>query len=283
MKNTILLLSIIGLICINFIAWFAVFNICSSPDLKVSFLNVGQGDAILIQIASQYQILIDGGPGKKVLQGLSEKMDLHDKEIDLIVLTHPEKDHLEGLISVLEQYQVNHIIWTGISRDTDLYQEWIKVIEKEQANILIAQAGQEIVFPGANLSILYPLNSLQGTKPKDANPTSIVTRFCYSETCFLFPGDIYSKQEKELMSLGIDLESEVLKLAHHGSKTSTSEQFIIFVNPKIAVAQAGKDNSYGHPNEKVVQRLESNNIKILTTMNNDVEIVLDNNELNIYE
>lgn len=282
MKNTILLFSIIGLLCINFIAWFAVFNIYSSPDLKVSFLNVGQGDAIFIEIGSQYQILIDGGPGKKVLQGLSERMSLYDKEIDLIVLTHPDKDHLEGLISVLEQYQVNNIVWNGAISNTELYKEWVKSIKNEQANILIAQAGQKIIFPDTSLSILYPLNNLQETQPKNTNQASVVTRLCYLETCFLFPGDIYSKQEKELMSLGIDLESDVLKLAHHGSKTSTSEQFILFVNPEVAVAQAGQDNSYGHPNEKVVQRLENNNVKVLTTMDKDVEIILDNNKL-IYE
>ena len=280
MTKSNIVLVIAGLICLNFIAWFAVFEICSSPDLKVSFLNVGQGDAIFIEIAPYYQILIDGGPGKKVLSELSERIPEYDKTIDLILLTHPDKDHLEGLIAVLEQYDVENIIWTGIVKDTTLYQEWLYSLEKENTNIIIGEAGQKIYFSNAVLNILHPFESIQGSEPKDANQTSLVSQLCLEEVCFLFTGDIYSKQEKELISL-MDLESEVLKLGHHGSKTSTSEEFILAVDPIMAVAQVGENNSYGHPNEQVVQRLEDNGIQFLTTMFNDIEVVVDNNQITI--
>lgn len=290
------------LVCFNIVAWFAVFYFLTASPLKVVFFDVGQGDSAFIEIGGLYQVLIDGGPGRGVLEKLSGEMGFWDKSIDLIVLSHPEKDHFEGLISVLEQYKVDNIVWTGAERETAVFEAWQKALaqeEKQGAEIKIAMAGQEVIFPLAPIpqiqkaveessipevfppaspapqppgfleyaviEILYPFENLEGTEPKDSNKTSIVVKLDFGQTDFLFTGDIYDDQEKELIEQGIDLKSGVLKLAHHGSKTSSSFEFLQAVWPQVAVVSCGRDNSYGHPHGQVLERLEEYGIQALRT------------------
>ena len=199
-------------------------------------------------------------------------MPFWDRTIDLIILTHPEHDHMAGLIEVLKRYQVGNILWTGVVRDTAEYKEWQKLIKEEGAKIYIAQAGQQIEGGPTSINILYPLESLEGQESKDSNNTSIVARLVFGENSFLFTGDAPQSVEKKLLETAID--SDILKIGHHGSKTSSAQDFIGVVSPEVTVISAGKDNKYGHPAPEVLQNLSG--VKILRTdLDGDIKIISD--------
>ncbi len=286
LKNKKIVWIVLGvLFCLNLIAWVVVFDLSRPQDLKVVFFDVGQGDSIFIETPQGHQILIDGGPSSAILEKLAKEMPFYDRTIDLIILTHPEHDHYFGLFEVLKRYEVENILWTGVIRDTAEYQEWINLIEKEGANLLIAEAGQKIILqkdPLIFMEILHPFENLAGQEIKNSNDTSIVTHLFFEDISFLFTGDIIKKVEAKLVEQGVDLDSEVLKVAHHGSKTSSSLEFLEAVSPEIAVIQVGKDNSYGHPHPEVLANLEQFGIYILRTdIDGDIKIVSDGNNFKL--
>lgn len=259
-------LFILGLLIFaDVLAWIAVFEFTKPEALQVLFFDVGQGDAIFVETPQGHQILIDGGPGSIILEKLAQEMPFYDRSLDLVVLSHPEKDHMEGLIEVLENYRVDYILWTGVLRNTEVCQKWQKTLQETETRIKIAQEGQRIVAGKAVFTVLYPFESLEGQDLEDSNNTSIVAQLSFGQSDFLFTGDIYAFVEKELAEKEIPLGSEVLKVAHHGSKTSTTKEFLEKVLPEIAVIQAGKNNSYGHPHKEVLERLQEYNIEILRT------------------
>ena len=273
---------LVFLFFLNILAWVVVYDLKNPQVLEVNFFDVGQGDAIFIETPQRHQILIDGGPGSAVLEKLAKEMPFWDRTIDLIILTHPEKDHLAGLIEVLKRYKVENILWTGVIRDTAEFKEWEKSIKDERAKIFIAKSGQKIIMPRTVLGILYPLENLEGEELKDSNNTSIVAKLVFKENSFLFTGDIYKSIEKELITKETDIDSDVLKVAHHGSKTSSSEEFMKEVSPQEAVITAGKDNPYGHPHQEVLEILEKYGIRILRTdLDGDIKIISDGSNLAI--
>lgn len=281
-KNSVFVLSI--LLFLNILAFIVVFDLIrSNPSLEVNFFDVGQGDTIFIESPKRHQILIDGGPGSTILEKLAGEMPFWDKTIDLIILTHPEYDHMTGLIEVLKRYKVENILWTGVVRETAEAQEWEKLIKEEEAQIKIATAGQKIIMnPGLVIEILHPFEILEGRIFEDSNNTSIVSKLIFGENSFLFSGDIYKSVEKEFLDRGIVIGSDVLKVSHHGSKTSTSEDFLKKVSPEIAVILAGKDNPYGHPHEVVLETLAKCGIKILRTdEQGDIKIISDGTSLKV--
>jgi competence protein ComEC len=148
------------LVALNILVWIAVFSLDTGGRLEVIFLDVGQGDSIFIKTPNNQQILIDGGPDSKVLEKLGKEVPFWDRNIDLIILTHPEKDHMAGFIEVLKRYKVENILWTGVVRDTAEYEEWIKLIGKEGADIFIAKAGQKIIAGNAELNVVYPIDNI---------------------------------------------------------------------------------------------------------------------------
>jgi competence protein ComEC len=283
-RNKNFVLGIFGvLICLNAIAWLAVFEMNHVKFLEVNFFDVGQGDAIFIETPLGYQILIDGGPDSAILEKLGKEMPFWDRTIDLIILTHPEHDHIAGLIEVLKTYKVEQILWTGVKRDTREYKKWLELIQEEStkqgAKITIARAPQEINLQGSdpcNLQILWPVKNLEGQEVKNTNNTSVIARLVFGENSFLFTGDAYKSVERKLIKAGIFLDSDVLKVGHHGSKTSSSKEFISAVSPEIAVIQCGKDNRYGHPYQETLACLEEYDIKILRTdLDGDIKIISD--------
>lgn len=262
------------LLFLNILALSLILFLSSNAYLRVSFFDVGQGDSIFIQTPQNHQILIDGGPSySKVLDGLSSEMSFWDKEIDLIILTHPESDHISGLLSVLENYKIDNILWTGIEKDGEKVKTWERMINEEGANIYYANFGDKVVMNDIVLEIISPKESLKGEYFKESNDTAVVSKLYYKNSTFLFTGDISSKMEKKLLENNID--SDVLKIAHHGSKYSTSQEFLDEVSPLLSVIQVGK-NSYGHPTEEVLTRLNNSGIKVLRNdTNGNIKIISD--------
>jgi len=299
-KTSFLLFFLGVLVFLNVLVWQEIFDFVGNPYLEVIFFDVGQGDAIFIETPQKHQILIDGGPDSGILEKLGRVMPFWDKSIDLIILTHPEHDHFAGLIEVLKRYKVENILWTGVVRDTAEYQEWLELINKEKAKIYIAKSGRRITTNPALgvIEILYPLENLEGQVFKNANNSSVITQVTFRKNTFLnstegkiqgsegvkflFTGDAYKSIERKLINQGINLDSDILKVGHHGSKTSTAEEFIKQVSPEIAVISAGKNNPYGHPHQETLDTLEKYGIDILRTdKEGDIKIFSDGKNLTV--
>ncbi|MDO8578731.1 MAG: DNA internalization-related competence protein ComEC/Rec2 [Dehalococcoidales bacterium] len=228
------------------------------PDnkLHVAFLDVGQGDAVLITEGSQ-QILIDGGPsGEAVCSQLSRYMPFWDRTIDLVISTHPHADHLSGLLEVLKRYRVKQVLYGDFNYDSPLVLQWNDLISQKQIESTKAQAGQQIAFGDASLQILNPQVPLFSDTDSDIDNNGIVTRLTMGKISFLFMADVRQEAERQLISLRSLPTSNVLKIGHHGSTTSSSAQLLSAVNPNAAVISVGKDNEFGHPNEDVIARLK---------------------------
>jgi competence protein ComEC len=247
---------ILPLLVVAILVWSVAFT---SPDdkLHVSFLDVGQGDAILIQTPDGQDILIDGGPDfQKINLELSEKLPFWDRTIDLVVCTQPQADHVTGLIEVLLRYKVKQVLEPGVSYNSSAYQEWLNVVEDKGIEYNTARAGQEIdLGNGIEMEVLNPPESLFEETSHDVDNNGVVLRLTWGKVSFLFTADIREEAEFELIGRRANLKSTVLKVAHHGSETSTSPQFLAAVDPEVAVISVGADNTFGHPSPEVVERL----------------------------
>jgi competence protein ComEC len=271
----IFLLSLFGLVLV---IWYAVFYFESRQNLWVSFFDVGQGDAIFIQAPNGNQVLVDGGPDNKVIQELGKVMPFHDREIDMIVATHADADHLTGLVRVLTHYDADVIVWNGQDAKTKIFEEWKGALDTENAEILVGRCCMRFTLSDmAFFEILYPLSTTQ--LPKETqNNYSLVIRFVYGNDSFLFTGDIERQAEYEIAQQNFHLTSDVLKVPHHGSKTSSSELFLEEVSPKIAVISVGRSNPYGHPYDAILQRLDAYGIKIRRTdQEGDIKFISNGN------
>ncbi|MBI2669706.1 MAG: MBL fold metallo-hydrolase [Candidatus Yanofskybacteria bacterium] len=244
--------------------------------LHVYFLDVEQGDAELIDFNGN-QILIDGGPDSKILQELGRVMPFYDHSVDLVILTHPHADHVTGLIEVLKRYEVGQIIENHTPYNTAEYAEWTK--EKSSIPTTQAQAGQVIDLGGsAKLTILYPFYPKIDDQEVLKNPhdAMVIFRLDYGNDSIMFTGDAEAKTEYKLLTSGTNLSAKFLKIGHHGSKTSTTENFLKAVNPVLAFIEVGKKNKYGHPHQEVLERLENYGIKYYRTdIDGAVELILD--------
>lgn len=254
---------------------------CEEGLLCVIFFDVGQGDAIYIESPTGVQMLIDGGRDSNVLQDLSGEVGYFDKTLDYVLATHPDLDHIAGLVDVLERYEVGTIIVSGNRGDTPVAEAFSDGTVEENAGIITARRGQMIdLGGGASLEILFPDRDVSSV---ESNTASIVTKLTYGETEFLLTGDSPKSIEEYLVLIeGEHLESDVLKAGHHGSRTSTSEIFLEYVNPKYAVISAGKDNSYGHPHVEVTDLLFNNGVETKNTAEDgSIVFVSDGKELEI--
>jgi competence protein ComEC len=284
MKKIYLLFFVGFLFALNIFCWKEVFVLASNNDLKVVYFDVGQGDSVFIETPQRHQVLIDGGPTPVVLSKLAKEMPFWDRTIDLVILSHPEKDHMAGLLDVLQRYKADYILWSGVVRSSSEYQKWIEVLEKQKkmgTKIIIAESNQRIAVGESFIDILHPFDNLVGNDSKDSNDTSVVFDLTFYENSFLFVGDISSSLEKKLVNSGINLTSNVLKVAHHGSKYSTSDIFLENVKPEVAIISVG-ENSYGHPTPEVLQRLDDFEVKTLRTDQiGDITILSDGENLKI--
>jgi competence protein ComEC len=247
---------VLPLLVVAILVWSVALTM---PDdkLHVSVLDVGQGDAILIETPNGQDILIDGGPDpQKINLELSKKLPFWDRTIDLVVCTQPQADHITGLVEVLQRYKVKQVLESEVSYNSSIYQEWCNLVEEKQIKQNKAQAGQEIdLGSGIKIEVLNPPATLWEGTTDDVDNNGVVLRLSWGQVRFLFTADIREEVEFELIGQRANLKSTVLKVAHHGSKTSTSQQFLAAVEPEVAVISVGADNPFGHPSPEVLERL----------------------------
>lgn len=247
--------------------WYVAQHFEHESVLTVAFLDVGQGDAIFIESPSGKQMLIDGGPDKRVIQQLSRVMPFFDKSIDVVLNTHPDKDHIGGLPEVLRRYNVSYVFDPGVESDSGTYGYYRQLIDKnsETLKYIEARRGQIINFQdGAYVRILFPDRNMDGVT--NDNNASVIVQVVYGDTEVMLTGDAPQSVEKYIVALdGTTLESDILKAGHHGSRTSSAPEFVRVVSPTYAIISVGKNNSYNHPHKEVVDLFASSSIQILGT------------------
>ncbi len=230
----------------------------------VVFLDVGQGDSILIQKGTR-QILIDGGPsGKTELAKLGKYLPYFDREIELVVATHPDKDHIAGLVDAARNYRIGKVLATAAEKDTQVFKEWRDTLAYNKIETLEARRGTEVKFDDAQMKIIYPPAGV-GASAGDANNDSAVARLNYGENSFLFTGDVESPAENEILEGGEDIDVDILKVSHHGSKYSSSEAFLDAASPEEAIISVSATNSYGHPTKEILEALEKRSVRVFRT------------------
>ncbi|MCK5686003.1 MBL fold metallo-hydrolase [bacterium] len=235
-------------------------------QMHITYFDVGQGDAILIQTPFGQNILIDGGEDEKIIKSLSEELPWWDKRIDLMILTHPHSDHVGGLLDVLKRYDVLKILYTGAIHNSPDYIAWLKLIEEKKIDLNIINHPQKILLgDDLFLDIIYPRAQTDIDSQKNLNNTSIVAKLIYGQTSFLFMGDSEIEVEEILLEDKNKLSADVLKLGHHGSDTSSSADFLEIVDPDYAVIEVGEANRFDHPSPRIIKRLERADIEIFRT------------------
>ena len=234
-------------------------------ELRVSFLDVGQGDAILVRSPSGTDLLIDAGRDRSAVRMLPRELGPLDRTIDIVVATHPDADHIGGLPDVLSRYEADYYLSPGIAHDTSQAERLEAAIDAEGAAQIIAKRGMRIhLGGGAYADVLYPDRDVS---KGETNAGSIVMRVVYGDTAFMLTGDAPDTVERYLLGLpGAELESEVLKAGHHGSRSSTDAAWLAAVAPRSVVVSAGEGNSYGHPHAEVIARVEAAGATLVSTI-----------------
>ncbi len=274
------LLSLVPVAAVAALIWSANWAL---PDgkLRVTFIDVGQGDAVFVQTPSGGQALIDGGrnPGP-VLRALGERMPFWDRSLDLVVLTHSHADHVGGLPEVLRRYEASAVLDNGYEHPSSAREEWLSTLELEGATVIQAEQGQRLMLDGeTTIEVLNPPQpQLRGTS-SDIDNNATVLRLNHGEVSFLFASDVFREGELSMLSRELELEADVLKVPHHGSGTSSSRAFLEAVDPRLSVVSVGAGNSFGHPNAEVMGRLQeavgSPDRVLLTSVLGDITLVSD--------
>ena len=257
-------------------------SLLTTPYLRVSFLDVGQGDAILIQTPSGHDMLIDGGVDGKVLEKVAHEISYFDRTLDVVVATHGDADHITGLIPILEKYRVDHIVVSPVKSTTGIFSELEKSIESEGAQVHVGKKGDVINFgDGVVARVLYPRDHFYGNE-KDTNSASISMVIVYGEESVLLTGDLPSVHEGDLIDDSLPRGITIYKAGHHGSKYSSGDALLSYIRPEYSVVSAGKDNKYGHPNEEALDRLLRYSQEVLSTIDRGtVSFLLDGSNVRL--
>jgi len=245
-------------------------------ETTVHFFDIGQGDAALIVGPSGQQIIIDGGPNLSLLEHLQRTMPFYDRTIDLLVLSHPHQDHLFAFPEIMKRYRVKNLLITGMDFGLPKYREMLSLAVENNIGIIVANPAAYIIFDdGLTLDILWPQANLLG-QTGDANNTSVALRVLYGNDSVLFTGDMEEPEEREILSAGIDVRADILKVAHHGSRTSSSTGFLMAVKATEAVVSVAAENGYKLPNQDVLDRLTAFDMKLhLTSLRGSLTLILD--------
>jgi len=259
------------------------------PDgnLHVVFCDVGQGDAILI-IKEDVQMLVDAGPGSAVMECLDGNMPFWDRKIEVVVNTHPDRDHIGGLDKVMNEFEVGKLVINGMRGENEDSQEVLELVKERGVEVVIPKAGDRIVMGEMEFDVWWPEDKQGevmawrdmgygvGEEEEDMNKMSVVGLLSWNDFEVLLTGDIGQEEELALKRSGVLRNVDVLKVSHHGSKFSSDEKFLEVVRPKEAVIMVGEKNSFGHPTDEVLMRLDQVGSRVWRTdEQGEIEIVSD--------
>ncbi|MDP9249348.1 MAG: MBL fold metallo-hydrolase [bacterium] len=233
--------------------------------LTFAVLDVGQGDALFIESPSGAQIMFDAGPARKVLSPLARVMSPFDHTLDAVVITNPDADHIGGLADILKYYQVGAVFEPGTQNSSKTFQNLKTKIKDAKTPFLLAKKGMRInMGDGAVIDILFPDRDVSSWSTNDG---SVIARLSYGATSIMLTGDSTSKTEKIVLANTAqkEIKSKILKVGHHGSRSSTSSAFLGVVAPAHALISLGKGNSYGHPHSEVLQTLSEFGAEVFRT------------------
>ncbi len=249
----------------------------SADILTVHFIDVGQGDSILVD-APEKTVLVDGGNRDEAAANYLQRKHIY--ALDLIIATHPHADHIGGLIDVMEVIAVEEIIDPGIPHTTVTFEDYLDIIDRKKITFTEGRSGMvRELGGGVTLQIIHPTYPSED----DLNNSSIVTRIEYGQVRFLLTGDAEAEAEKDMLESGYNLKSTVLKVGHHGSSTSTTPPFLDAVSPNLSVIMAGADNQYGHPHTETLEALEIAGVKIYRTdLQGTILIKTDGDNISIH-
>lgn len=262
------------LVCLVLVIWYLI-SLTPSGEMEIYLLDIGQGDAILIKTVDNKYVLVDSGPDEKVLRELQEVIPFWDRKIDLVILTHPDQDHVGGMPYVFGYYDVSEVSYLDVQHDNWAYSEFEYQIANNEISNLQLHAEKDFRFGCCTyFDVLWPTEKIynecsvgQGNEGKcglDVNDTSLAFVLIYKDFEMYFGGDLASEFEERIFVTN-KYNLDVIKVGHHGSKTSTSEEFLRLVTPESAYISVGEDNKFNHPDEQVVSRLEEMGIKVYRT------------------
>jgi len=267
------------LVGLDMLIWFLILFPASARGLEMYFLDVGQGDSSLIMLPGGVKMLIDGGqPNGRLEKNLEKILPMSNRYIDLVMVSHPQLDHYGGLVEVLKNYKVGTILTSNQVSEQAAWQALEKVIREKGIRRIILAAGDKIKYQDSYFDILSPR---QSDWAPDINDFSLVALLESGGLKALFTGDISAEKEKELAAK-YDVDVDILKVSHHGSKFSSDSMFLKESSPAVSVIEVGK-NSYGHPTGEALARLVDFSSQIFRTdLNGMIKLILDNGKLTIY-
>ncbi len=253
-----------------------IFQLKDLGNFRMIACDVGQGDGLLLISPGGKQVVVDGGPGKKILDCLSAHMPFWDRKVEMIVLSHPHAEHMEGLLAILGSYKVDTVVTTNVPNKDKLFSAWQGAVKKSGAKVYVPGVGDKFAVDGLAFDVLWPtrdkIEQWMISPAADLNDTSIVMRASYGNFCAYLTGDL----PKEILQRIIDRQCDVLKVVHHGSRTGTNQEVVDAIRPKLAIIQVGAKNQYGHPHKEVLDVLAANGVKILRNdLNGEVEVDSD--------
>lgn len=254
------------LVCIGYIGYnyksrhtFNPVQPLSSKNLMVHFIDVGQGDAILIQTNNK-NLLIDSGPDNKKAFSYLKAQGV--KSLDYVIATHPHDDHIGSMAKIINTFDIHSFYAPKITNNTDAFKDMLNSLNNKNLKLIPAKVGLKInLGDNINCTILSPIENSY----KELNNYSIVLKISYNNTSFIFMGDAEVSNENELIKTGYNLKADILKVGHHGSNSSTSKPLLSEVKPKVAIISCGQGNDYGHPNKETINKLSEENISIYRT------------------
>ncbi|MGA1050300.1 MAG: ComEC/Rec2 family competence protein [Minisyncoccia bacterium] len=254
---------------IVFIYGYREYNLISQPVNQISFLNIGQGDSSLITSKRGDRIIVDCGPNSNIIDQLESKLGFWARSIDMIIITHGDKDHYGGCRDVIEKYEVSKVMINGVFDSKNLdYQALLEFIQEQGIQILPSIINTYITLgDNIELHLLNPQSNLWGEDIKDDNSESIVMLLKSANTSILLTGDADESTELNILQQYPQLDVDVLKAGHHGSKTSTSEKLLDAITPKQVIISAGANNSYKHPHPDVINQIKIRKIEIQEVKN----------------
>ena len=250
MKRSLVLLSVLLAVLLSGThAWLKV-----PTTFEMHMLDVGQGDAILLRTETGENILIDGGPGSSVLEELGEVLSPFDRKLDLVILTHPHEDHVAGLVPVLERFEVGEVVLSAPEYNNQAYEALLEEIKRQDIPYSFADDDYDFAFGDLELDVLFPFEPFTGDGMDNVNNASPVIKATWGEVDVLLTGDVEMEVEAALLVAGLDIEADILKAGHHGSKSSSTEAFLEAVSAGMILISCGVGNDYGHPHAETLEK-----------------------------